>query len=84
LGAESEQVQLIVADGRVSRQNLVVHFPIPMMRAWDKVLELAQRWYGGHLRADWTKKSVAEARAIFAELGLAHPVWSLPSHDGRF
>ncbi len=120
LGAETEQVQLIVSNGHVSRQDLVVHFPIPMTRAWDnvvytcstmllfkdeahvdewsaqhriprgdiqpvaRVLELAQRWYGGHLRADWQKKSVAEARAIFAELGFTHPVWSLPAQDVRF
>lgn len=120
LGAETEQVQLVVEDGRVNRHDLVVHFPIPMERAWDnvvytcstmllfkdedhvvewsarrrisrgdvqpvaKVLELSRRWYGDHLRADWTKKSVAEARAIFAELGLTHPIWSLTSHDSRF
>jgi hypothetical protein len=49
-----------------------------------KVLELAQRWYGEHLRPDWRKKSIDEARALFAELGLTHPVWALPSGDGRF
>ena len=120
LGAESEQVQLTVEHGQVNRSDLVVHFPIPMTRAWDnvvytcstmllfkdedhvvewsarhkiprgdiqpvtKVLELAKRWYGEHLRPDWTKKSVGEARAIFADLGFAHPVWNLPSTDGRF
>ena len=120
LGAESEQVQLTVENGQVNRSDLVVHFPIPMTRAWDnvvytcstmllfkdgnhvaewsarhriprgdiqpvaKVLELAKRWYGEHLRPDWTKKSIAEARAIFADLGFAHPVWSLPSTEGRF
>jgi hypothetical protein len=120
LGAEREQVQLTVENGQVSRTDLVVHFPIPMTRAWDnvvytcstmllfkdenhvadwsarhrlprgdvqpvtKVLELAKRWYGEHLRPDWAKKSVAEARAIFADLGFAHPVWSLPAQDGRF
>lgn len=50
----------------------------------EKVLELAKRWYGGHLKPDWTKKSVNEARAIFAELGLTHPIWSLPAGEGRF
>ena len=91
LGAENEQVQLVAETANLSRQDLVVHFPIPMVRAWDnvvytcstmllfkdeehvadwsarrripvgdiqpvaKVLELAQRWYGGYLRADWTK-----------------------------
>jgi hypothetical protein len=120
LGAEREQVQLIVEGGRVTPTDMVVHFPIPMVRAWDNVvytcstmllfrdeadvvawsgrhdiprgdiqpvaavLELSKRWYGEHLRADWTKKSVDEARAIFAGLGFTHPVWSLPSGDGRF
>ena len=120
LGAEGEQIQLIVDDGRLSRTDLVVHFPIPMTRAWDNVVytcstmllfndekavaewcarhriprgdvqpvarvhELAKRWYGEHLRRDWTKKSVAEARAIFEELGFDHPVWSLPAESGRF
>ena len=120
LGAEGERVRLTVENGRVTPAGLVVHFPIPMTRAWDnvvytcstmlvfrdeaqvaewsarhriprgdvqpvaKVLELAQRWYGEHLRPDWTKKSVAEARAIFTELGFTHPVWSLPLQEGRF
>jgi len=120
LGAEGEQVRVTVADGRLSRSDLVVHFPIPMTRAWDnvvytcstmlmfrdaaqvadwsarhqipqgdiqpvtKALELATRWYGSYLRPDWTKRSVAEARAVFRELGLVHPVWDLPAQDGRF
>lgn len=120
LGAEGEQARLTIEDGRVTPNNLVVHFPIPMTRAWDnviytcstmllfkdedhvaewsarhriprgdiqpvaKVLELAQRWYGEHLRPDWTKKNLAEARAIFAGLGLVHPVWALPFTAERF
>jgi hypothetical protein len=50
----------------------------------SKVLELAKRWYGEHLRPDWKKKSTAEAQAIFADLGFTHPVWSLPSTHQRF
>jgi hypothetical protein len=120
LGAENEQIQLTVKDGQVNPTDLVVHFPIPMARAWDnviytcstmllfkdeghvmdwsarhriplgdiqpvsKVLELAKRWYGEHLRRDWKKKSTAEAQAIFADLGFVHPVWSLPSTHQRF
>ena len=120
LGAEGEQVRLTIDDGRVDRNDLVVHFPVPMTKAWDnviytcstmllfknerqvdewsarhhiprgdvqpvaRVLELSKRWYGEHLRPDWTKKSVADARALFAELGFTHPVWHLPSEDGRF
>jgi hypothetical protein len=120
LGAETDQVQLTVEEGQLNRSDLVVHFPIPMMRAWDnvvyscsmmllfrdendvaewsarhriprgdiqpvtRVFELAKRWYGGHLRPDWTKKSISEARAIFVDLGFAHPVWNLPAKEGRF
>ena len=120
LGAEGEQVRLTVADGRVDRTDLLVHFPVPMKLAWDnvlytcstlllfrdadqvadwcarrriprgdiqpvaRVLELSKRWYGEHLRPDWTKKSIDEARAIFADLGFTHPVWELPAGEGRF
>ena len=125
LGAETERVELEVRNGssgglEVAPSDLVVHFPIPMTRAWDnvvytcstmllfrdaaeverwcarhriprgdvqpvtKVLELARRWYGEHLRPDWRKKSLSEARVLFAELGLRHPVWELPADDGRF
>lgn len=121
LGAEGEQVRLAVQNGQVEPNDFVVHFPIPMTRAWDnvmytcstmllfkdeqqvsewserrriargdvqpvtKVLELAKRWYGEHLRPDWQKKSIADAQNIFDELGLDHPIWSLPtSQEGRF
>lgn len=121
LGAEGEQVQMTVQNDQVKPSKFVVHFPIPMTRAWDnvvytcsnmllfkdeqhvsewserhqsalgdiqpvtKVLELAKRWYGEHLQPDWRKKSISEARIIFQDLGLNHPVWSLPtSQKGRF
>jgi len=120
LGAEREQVRLNVSNGELDRNDLVVHFPVPMVHAWDNViytcsvmllfrdaqqvaewserhgiprgdiqpiatvLALAGRWYGEHLRRDWRKKSIADARAIFGDLGLTHPVWSLPIQEGRF
>jgi Alkylmercury lyase len=37
LGAEGEPVTIHVNDGRV-RENLWVHFPIPMRHAWDNVV----------------------------------------------
>lgn len=120
VGAEENQVVIAVDNGTVKPDDLLVHFPIPMARAWDnvlytcstmllfrsgdqvldwsrrhripagdvqpvsRVLELSRRWYGGHLRRDWKKKTVEEARALFAELGFDHPVWQLDSIDGRF
>lgn len=50
----------------------------------SRVLELGREWYGGHLRADWRKWTLAEAREIFARVGLHGEVWSLPAGDERF
>ncbi len=49
-----------------------------------RVLELGRAWYGGHLRADWRKWTLDEAREIFERLGLRGEVWSLPTGDERF
>lgn len=38
LGGESTQVTVDVVDGAVSHEELLVHFPIPMQRAWDNVI----------------------------------------------
>jgi hypothetical protein len=38
LGAEAEQVCVRVSDGRLLDEDYVVHFPVPMARAWDNVI----------------------------------------------
>jgi len=38
LGAESRQVVIEVEDGMLRGMDLLVHFPIPMARAWDNVI----------------------------------------------
>ena len=38
LGGESAQVTVDIVDGVVSPTGLLVHFPIPMQRAWDNVV----------------------------------------------
>lgn len=37
LGAEAKQVTVEVVDGHIKNQNLFIHFPIPMVNAWDNV-----------------------------------------------
>ena len=39
--------------------------------------ELARRWYGNRLDADWRRRSPAEAEQVFAEIGLTGPFWRL-------
>lgn len=41
---------------------------------WD----FAQDWYGGYLDDGWRKRSVKEARAVFAKHGLTSDFWMLP------
>jgi hypothetical protein len=38
LGGEDRQVELRVVDGELVDRDFVVHFPIPMTRAWDNVV----------------------------------------------
>jgi hypothetical protein len=46
---------------------------IPVQTAWD----LAKAWYSDRLDADWRRRTVPEAEAVFARLGLTSPFWSL-------
>ena len=38
LGGEGRQITIAIMDGQVMNQNLFVHFPIPMQKAWDNVI----------------------------------------------
>jgi len=37
LGGESRQVTVEIKDGEIQNKNLFIHFPIPMVNAWDNV-----------------------------------------------
>lgn len=43
----------------------------------DQCWQLARHWYQGRLELDWLRPSVERMEAIFAEVGLAGPFWSL-------
>ncbi|MBD0285056.1 MAG: alkylmercury lyase family protein [Flavisolibacter sp.] len=38
LGAYDEQIVIHITDGEVLENNLYIHFPIPMKKAWDNVI----------------------------------------------
>ncbi len=38
LGSEGERLTIEIRDGAISEEDLVVHFPIPMTKAWDNVI----------------------------------------------
>ena len=39
--------------------------------------ELAVRWYGDRLDADWQPRTVEQSQAILAAVGLTDPFWRL-------
>jgi len=43
----------------------------------DQGWRLAQAWYGDRLSPDWRPKTVDQAQALFAEIGLRGPFWRL-------
>ncbi|CCQ11567.1 PUTATIVE TRANSMEMBRANE PROTEIN [Pseudoalteromonas luteoviolacea B = ATCC 29581] len=37
IGGQSKQIKIDIVDGEIKNKNLYVHFPIPMINAWDNV-----------------------------------------------
>eukprot|EP01102_Stenamoeba_stenopodia_P003019 TRINITY_DN12952_c0_g1_i2.p1 TRINITY_DN12952_c0_g1~~TRINITY_DN12952_c0_g1_i2.p1 ORF type:complete len:253 (-),score=42.37 TRINITY_DN12952_c0_g1_i2:101-859(-) len=38
IGADTDPIDIHIRNGRVVEEDLVIHFPIPMLRAWDNVI----------------------------------------------
>jgi hypothetical protein len=43
----------------------------------EQCWQLAQAWYGDKLHPDWRRKTLDEAEAALAGIGLTEPFWSL-------
>lgn len=50
----------------------------------DRVWRFAQKWYGNHLNPAWEKWTMQQARDIFREFDLTHPIWELEASASRF
>lgn len=119
-GAHGETLEIKIIDGEVEPKDIWIHFPIPMMKAWDNVIytcstmlafrskveidnwcqrhdipkgdvqplpriwKFAKKWYVQHLHPNWEKWTLQEAKVIFDEFDLKHPVWQLQVSDDRF
>jgi hypothetical protein len=54
------------------------NLPRGALLSLDQGWRLAQAWYGPDRREpDWRRKTVEEVEALFLELGLTEPFWSL-------
>ena len=58
--------------------------PVGDIQPLHKIWQFSQVWYGNHLRQDWHKWTVDEARALFQQFGLQGRIWNLPVQQGRF
>jgi len=79
LGAEEERVVISVANGRVTADDLLVHFPIPMARAWDNVVyELSMLVTGtadAHtFDAESWPRALREGFEVVEVVGIAKPL----------
>lgn len=50
----------------------------------ENIWEFSKKWYGNHLAPDWGKWTGAEAKQMFEEFGLNHPIWQLEDSHQRF
>ena len=50
----------------------------------DNIWQFSKKWYGNHLDPNWTKWTMQEAKALFAEFALTGRIWDLEENEGRF
>lgn len=50
----------------------------------EKIWNLSKDWYKYHLRPDWQKWRIKEARNIFSKHELNHAIWKLEGSGDRF
>jgi hypothetical protein len=67
-------------DAWCARHRLPLGEVLPL----GQLQQLARHWYAAHLAPDWIKWTPAQAVAIFREVGLDGPFWSLDAGGDRF
>jgi hypothetical protein len=60
------------------------HIPKGDIQPISNVLQFSKSWYGNHLNPHWEKWTMADAKKMFREFNLNHPVWDLETSDSRF
>jgi hypothetical protein len=69
---------LFRSEEHIERWCTAWHQPRGATLTLEQAWRLAQAWYGPDRRdAAWRRKTVAEAEALFAELGLTGEFWQL-------
>ena len=54
------------------------------IQSLETIWNFAKKWYGNHLRTDWQKWTVDEAKQMFKEFSLTGEIWNLDDNKDRF
>lgn len=60
------------------------HIPKGDIQPITHIWEFAKSWYGNHLNPDWAKWTMEEAKQMFQQFHLTHPVWDMEMSNSRF
>lgn len=69
---------------QIKKWSIQHNIPVGDIQPIEKIWSFSQKWYGNHLNPRWKKWTVAQAKKMFEEFGLTHPIWQLDSRGERF
>ncbi len=77
---------MLVFENEQQVKNWSVRHNIPLgdIQPIQKIWEFSKKWYGSHLDPNWVKWTAADAKCMFTEFGLTHPIWELETSGKRF
>jgi len=61
----------------VERWSAIRGIPLGEVMSVEQQWRLARAWFEGRLRPEYRRRTAEEAEAVFAEIGLTGPFWSL-------
>lgn len=68
---------LFRSEEHIDRWCAARNLPRGAIVSLDQGRRMAHVWYRDRLDPDWRRKTIDEAEALFAELGLTGPFWRL-------
>lgn len=70
-------MRLFRSEGHIDRWRTIRDLPPGGAMTPEQCWRLAVAWYGDKLSPDWRRKSLDEAEATLASIGLTEPFWNL-------
>lgn len=77
---------MLVFESEAQVNDWCQHHDIPKgdLQPIDNIWQFSKKWYGNHLNPEWKKWTISEAKSLFAQYQLNHPVWQLEDAKERF